>query len=129
MELFLNSLWAAFAIVCLAQWHRGAHREKRERHTTFVALVMLVVILFPVISVSDDLWAIQNPAEADSFVRRDSHAPLPQSVHHPVAGLPEVATAGQWFGPGRSQAIVIPLESNADWPLCDSLQNRPPPQA
>lgn len=129
MELFLNILWAAFAIACLMQWLRVEQRERRNRKTTFVAWVMLVVILFPVISVSDDLWAIQNPAEADSFARRDPHASTPQSVHHGAAGLPEIAQAEYFCGPQRSQNVVFRSEPSVDSLCCEATRNRPPPTA
>lgn len=129
MELFFNSLWAAFAVVCLVQWLRAEPREKRSRRTAFVALVMLVVILFPVISVSDDLWAIQNPAEADSFARRDPHASAPQSVHHTAAALPEIEQTEFPFGPKGSVVQVFRLESGVHSQFWEAIQNRPPPQA
>jgi hypothetical protein len=47
------------------------------RRTQMVALAVLILILFPVISVTDDLQAIQNPAEVDSCLRRERSKPLP----------------------------------------------------
>jgi hypothetical protein len=71
MELFLNSAWALLAVAIVYLWLRLGRRAVSERQMSFVALVMLIVILFPVISVSDDLWSIQNPAETDTCQRRD----------------------------------------------------------
>lgn len=129
MELFFNILWGAFAMVCLSLWLRAEQREKRDRRVTFVALMMLVVMVFPVISVSDDLWAIQNPAEADSFVRRDPHASVPQSVQHAAAGLPEVAQAEFPLGLKGSLLLEFQPESGMDSSSCGPIQNRPPPQS
>ena len=49
MELFLNVLWLAISIVALLT----APRSKRA----FYAIGMALVLLFPIVSVSDDLLA------------------------------------------------------------------------
>lgn len=129
MELFFNILWCGLAIVCLSQWLRAEQRQQRDRRTTLVAWVMLVVILFPVISVSDDLWAIQNPAEADSFARRDSHAAAPQSLHHATAGLPEDARCVIPFVLKGRENPMFRSEPGVGSRSRGSIQNRPPPRA
>lgn len=129
MELFLNILWGAFAIVCLSHWLKAEHRHKRDRHVAFVALFMLVVVLFPVISVSDDLWSIQNPAEADSFARRDTHASAPQSLHHAAAALPEVATTECAIGLKASLILSPRQAAGFSSPFVEAIRNRPPPRA
>lgn len=42
----------------------------RQSWSTFVALVLLLVLLFPVISMTDDLVAMAAPAEAEHLERR-----------------------------------------------------------
>ncbi len=128
MELFFNSLWAALALACLCGWLHAKRGDKEDRRLTFVAVVMLIVILFPVISVSDDLWSLQNPAETDTCVRR-LQAPTVHSTAHAFAGFPEPIAAEFAFAflplytpLYRSLPVFDPLAH-------DALQNRPPPSA
>jgi len=64
MELVLNLAWALSAVVFFCIWLRHARHAGADRRTQLVALAVLILILFPVISVTDDLQAMQNPAEA-----------------------------------------------------------------
>ncbi len=93
----------------------------------FIALGVLLVLLFPVISVSDDLWTMQNPAEIDCSVRRD-HVPGAQHILFPTAALPEDAFFGltliskRSIDPSVDDAPVNALFANA-------TLSRPPPAA
>ena len=71
MELVLNLAWAFLASIMVGLWLRLAVRTGVNLRMQFVALAVLLLILFPVISVTDDLQVAQNPAEADCLVRRD----------------------------------------------------------
>jgi hypothetical protein len=129
MELVLNLVWAFSAIVILCLWVRFAPRAGTCRRTQWVSLAVLILILFPVISVTDDLQAVQNPAEVDSCLRRvhaNSHPhsifPAPATVPLPVlAELPFAFL--QVAAPGHSRAPVV------DHPGLSAIQNRPPPVA
>lgn len=127
MELLLNSVWAMVALASVCLWLRVGRRSDRDRRTSFVGLVMLIVILFPVISVSDDLWSIQNPAETDSYQRRDHLASCPHSIIPIVAALPEPAFAEFTFGFERPSAPRNPVWLALDNPALQAIQNRPPP--
>ena len=130
MELTLNLAWTLLAVVIVCLWTRYAPRAGADRRLQFVALAVLILILFPVISVTDDLMAAQNPAEDDCCLRRDyavssaahstipSMAALPQPVFTelPFAFLPFVA-------PGYRPVPV------SDVPALAAIQNRPPPAA
>ena len=130
MELFLNLAWLLIAGVIACLWLCGRDHESGDRRGQFIALVMLIAILFPVISVSDDLLAIQSANETNSYERRD-HL-LPSNIH-PVQPIPAILAsippAGTGFGflhfitPGR-----LPVQK----PEClesVSISNRPPPAA
>ena len=96
---------------------------------SFVALVMLIVILFPVISVSDDLWSIQNPAETDTCQRRDHRVCCSHSIFPAIAALPEPVLAELRFG---YQSIAVPHDRpfvDVENPALAPIQNRPPPAA
>ena|SRR5579863_4476459 len=134
MEFGLNLAWVMLAALMFCLWPRFAAHTRPEQQTQnrrmqFVALAVLVLILFPVISVTDDLQALQNPAEADCCLRRDHVVPNTNSVFPPVAALPVPVFAELNFGfvrlanPGRLSAPVV------DHPGLASIDNRPPPAA
>ena len=129
MELFLNSAWATVAMVIVFLWLRLERRAKAETRLSFIALVMLIVVLFPVISVSDDLWSLQNPAESDTCQRRDHLASCPHSIFPVISALPEPAPAELTFG---FLGFVAPLNLTTlavENPALAPIQNRPPPSA
>jgi hypothetical protein len=87
VELALNLVWAVLAILGWTCWLRADKPENVSKSTQVIALAMLALLLFPVISVTDDFRAAQNPAEADSSVRRNDL----QAYQHTIA--PEIAVA------------------------------------
>jgi hypothetical protein len=129
MEIFLNLAWTCLAIASVVLWMRFEHRTGAQRRLTLIALVMLLVILFPVISVSDDLWSIQNPAETDTCQRRNQIAPslhslFPVLAAPPVPMLAEIHLDVSHF----SASIGTPAEAYAI-PALEGIDNRPPPAA
>jgi hypothetical protein len=90
---------------------------------------MLILILLPVISVTDDLQALQNPAELDCCARRHHAVSCPHSIFPAAATLPPPVFAELSFGflrfaaPGNRPAPLVEL------PALASIQNRPPPAA
>lgn len=127
MELVLNTVWAVLGVALFALWLRMYPREKDSYVEPLIALAMLVVLLFPVISVSDDLWAIQNPAEGDVAIRRD----LSHAIMHgifPAATPPESAfAAGLLLCCVCLLAPLAQAVSPVSRFLLDALDNRPPP--
>ena len=132
MELFLNLAGAlvAVAMVCLwLRWMPRASNGSVNLATQFIALALLILILFPVISVTDDLLAAQNPAETDSIQRRA----------HEVSGL--CATISSAVCPVEAALVTLPP---VIWsqvaalrvelflpatPVLAPVANRPPPTA
>lgn len=70
MELTLNLAWAILAGLGLLYWLRIGNEERGGRSKEVVALGLLALILFPVISITDDFLAAQMLAETDANVRR-----------------------------------------------------------
>ena len=127
MEFFFNSVWALVAAGSVCFWLRRGRRTVAERHASLVALAMLIVILFPVISVSDDLWSAQNPAETDTSQRRDYRGCCSHSPFTAIADLPELVTAELSFDVGH---FVIPRPAQLpaiENPALDPIESRPPP--
>jgi hypothetical protein len=129
MELFLNSAWAVMAMVIVILWLRLEGRAKAETRLSLIALVMLIVVLFPVISVSDDLWSLQNPAETDSYQRRDHLGSCPHSIFPVISAPPETAPAELPFGFHGFVAPISLTELAVENPALAPIQNRPPPSA
>ena len=126
MELVLNLAWTLVAAMLLLLWLRMALHSAGSRRAQFVALAVLVMVLFPVISVSDDLQAVQNPAEPDC-VRRDhvvvdAHLILPRVVAqlNPYVVQPPRYVV-RFPDPGSLPCRV------EDHPALASLEFRPPP--
>jgi len=129
MELFLNLAWGALAVVIVRLWMLHAPRERASRRTQIAALAMLILILFPVISVTDDLQAAQNPAEDDISMRRDHATANPHSIFPVAAGLPTPNSAELSFG---FIGYFVPSGTfvpSVDNPALFPVQNRPPPVA
>jgi hypothetical protein len=129
MELVLNIAWALLTVLMAVLWMRFGLREGVSRRTQIVALVALVLILFPVISVSDDLQTLQNPAEADSSVRRDHVVANDHSLLPALVSLVQPIAAEQRFGVFRVVAPGDPAVPVKDDPALAAIDNRPPPAA
>lgn len=69
MELLLNLLWLLLAMPAYWLWHysrTAPQRRKCDALQCFLALGGLLVILFPVVSASDDLRAMRAEMEESS---------------------------------------------------------------
>ena len=93
MELLLNLIWLAVAAGALLAFARSRRRSARMAHvpygTALVALTCVVVLLFPVISASDDLHPAQALVEDASKKVQMAIAPLhPQRTNFPPSMLP-----------------------------------------
>jgi hypothetical protein len=85
MELFLNLVWLTLSAFLIWGYIVFVPAPlKNRKATAIVALVLLILVLFPVISMTDDLAAISNPAEFDHFIRRDK---TPLYLYSSVATL------------------------------------------
>jgi hypothetical protein len=129
VEILLNLAWAALAVFIVCLWLRIGDRKGIDRRRQIIAMVILLAILFPVISVSDDLMAVQSATEQDSCQRRGYLAP---SSAHPILPFAAIVYAihfGMSFGSPRFLAIrILPLPS-VEHPELGGVENRPPPAA
>lgn len=93
VELLLNLIWLLMAVASFAWWRRrflGAGRERSRGRMTLgpvVALACALAVIFPVISVTDDLHAELAVMEDSSSWRRSvssvcaSHEPAARWKH------------------------------------------------
>lgn len=76
MELFLNIVWLSVSIsLVILCAHSFRHGHTKLSWSGAVALCLLLVLLFPVISMTDDLQAMTAPAEVEHVLRRHHDAP------------------------------------------------------
>jgi hypothetical protein len=129
VEIILNLAWAALSIYMVCAWLRVEDGTDRRRR--IVALAVLLAILLPAISISDDLLAMQNATETDTCVRRQqlvsngAHPPAPRmAATLPPALHQAVTVANLGFAP--QSAVRVP---RFELPCLRGIQNRPPPAA
>ena len=130
MEIILNIAWALSSLGLILLWAMGSRSNPVSRRTQILALAMVVLLLLPVISLSDDLMAMQGPAETDTCLRRALH---PSDLHPSVAAPCWALPAPVVTEPSLS---ILPQEAleGYQWTvrlssLPNSLDSRPPPQA
>lgn len=133
MELTLNLGWALLTAWMLWMWLRMATRPASERRIQAVALAVVILILLPAISMTDDLVAAQNPAEIDCMAclaRRDHHSNRPHMTIPASACAPPLATyAGPRIALIGEAVSNQPAATHVESPALSSIQNRPPPAA
>lgn len=113
-------------MVCL--WLRLGGAKGADRRRQIIAIAVLIAILFPVISVSDDLMAVQSATETDSLQRRDY---LASTNTHPVLPfaviVPALAFDLSVGSPRLVSARNLTLPS-FDHPELGVAGNRAPPE-
>jgi hypothetical protein len=87
MEWILNFAWIAMAALMLMLWMSHAPQMGACRRTQLVALAVVILIMFPVISVTDDLLAAQITAETDGSQRKDHVGAPPHYAPHTTTNL------------------------------------------
>jgi hypothetical protein len=129
MELLLNLAWAASSLALIALWAKSRAHDRVPRSVQFVALAMTVMLLLPVISLSDDLQAMQGPSETDTCVRRVLHSDDTHPSTHPVSpALPEQIVDSLCLISIGQEVHVIDRPSPPATAWTQSLDSRPPPR-
>jgi hypothetical protein len=87
VELFLNFVWLSISLALVATWVAAVRRgDTKQKWCSLVALMLLVLLLLPVISMTDDLVAFDSPLEVEHVVRRID-LPLLQIAHDTASVL------------------------------------------
>jgi hypothetical protein len=130
MELVLNLEWVVLATLMCWLWvHHPARRKSRGRSAQFVSLALVLVMMFVVISIYDDMAMAQNPAETSCFQREDFSGARAHAMQHPVATVSQPLFSGPSF-----KVFYLGVTDNHPAPTLrspalGSIQNRPPPAA
>lgn len=80
MEILFNLVWVALSVTLSVLWLRRRVPHDDDSHsvslkTQFVALAVILLILLPVVSLTDDLQAFIAPAEVEHACRRGDALP------------------------------------------------------
>jgi hypothetical protein len=129
VEITLNLAWVALAALMLALWIFHAPRSGASRKTQLVALAVVILILFPVISVTDDLLATQIAAETDTCQRKALHTATAHIAPHATVIFLMAAYAQDDPGSFRLAELdnfPAPLTKAPAWA---PILKRPPPSA
>jgi hypothetical protein len=129
MELALNLGWTAMAIAMCWLWVRHAPHEGPGRRAQFIALALVLVSMFVVITMYDDMAMAQNPAETRCFQNDDKLGPHVHTPLHPAVTLaPTIAVEIPLSTFRSTGAGSMPVPTMRVLVL-SSIQNRPPPAA
>jgi hypothetical protein len=91
MELLLNLIWVLLAVPAFWLWRYEASPARRSRYLSPLRIVLVLgfvlLLLFPVISATDDLRAMQTETEESLAGQRVSRTAEHNKDHHQVSYL------------------------------------------
>jgi hypothetical protein len=129
MEMALNLGWTAMATAACWLWVYHARRAGRGWAAQFVSLALVLVIMFAVITMYDDMAMVQNPAETRCFQREDDFGAHEHAQLHPVvASTPALAVELPFNTIRRAVPCSLSVPT-VKVPALSSIQKRPPPAA
>jgi hypothetical protein len=134
MELILNLFWLTVALLTVGLWWRdtraaGSQRSAR-RLSHLVVLSCGLILLFPVVSVTDDLHPLRPEMEESNRSKKIKGIADDSSYHAGVFGpLPALVDACFSFAPrsricGQVLAQLTPVPKSPD--LCAGASRAPP---
>jgi hypothetical protein len=115
MELLLNLVWVLMALPAYWLWRRAAETRRARRLTVLqcvLALGCVLVLLFPVISATDDLHAMRAEMEESSTSKRAVRQAGPDR---------HSAWVNRWQGPPAlvADAMQPPVPESVRLEVCD----------
>jgi len=92
VELFFNLLWLAISSLILGFWLLSRNRWADDSLRVsiglqLIALTLLIAVLLPVVSLTDDLQACTMPAESEHMSRRGDFQAIADLSLHTVSAL------------------------------------------
>jgi hypothetical protein len=129
MVWVLNLEWVVLATAMSWLWVRHARRKGPGRQMQFIALALILVNMFVVISMYDDMAMVQSPAETSCFAREDCSGARAHATLHPVANFPQPLFSEPTFETYYLGVVGNYPAPALQWPALGPIQNRPPPAA
>jgi glucan phosphoethanolaminetransferase (alkaline phosphatase superfamily) len=130
MELALNLGWVVLVTLMCWLWLRHPARcEGRGCWAQLVSLALVLVMMFVVITMYDDMAMAQNPTETSCFAREDLSGARAHGLPHPVANFTQPLIAEPSFQASYLGVVGNHPVSALRLPAMVSIQNRPPPPA
>lgn len=137
MEILLNCVWLVLGLSLISAWSVQAWRERGyepervlpSRRLQFTAILLLLILLFPVISLTDDIAMCTAPRDAERALRLhdpfDGSQPAPALLPSAMAWM-DVVSRMLRTGPSR------PVEQDAKLTVLLAamrlpVESRPPP--
>ncbi len=121
MEMFLNLCWLLLVVPALLTWRRQERSSRGRGHASLLRLGALgcaLVLLFPVISASDDLHAVRQEMEESSCKLKAGASAKGShliAIFHLAAAIPARTT----FVPPREGAPgAVPASASVRSLLC-----------
>src|SRR5271157_3435211 len=103
MESFLNLCWVVLSAAALVVWVRQGKHARARQCPRLVALLCFLSLMFPVISVTDDLHPIAQAVEDSS---KRTHKTVKAPTNSNCSSSPAVIISGP---------VIAPLASVAEW--------------
>jgi len=127
VEIVLNLAWALCSAGLIAYWWRYRAANTQPMRMQVFALSMAVLLLLPVISLSDDLASMQGASETDGSVRRILHENHAHLTTPAFMALPKGVTASITFPGWIRECVSLNTPSSVAMRISQALSNRPPP--
>ena len=139
MEILLNCVWLVLGLSLVSAWSAHLWRTRAYQRNKLLpspglqltAILMLVILLFPVISLTDDIAMCTAPRDAERALRlHDPFDGAQPAQALPISTMAWVDAVADMFrmGPGRpvgQEANVIQQLAGTRSPV----ESRPPPVA
>jgi hypothetical protein len=138
MELLLNLAWMLLLLPAYWLWRRGAGSRAARRVTALqcgLALGCAVVLLFPVISATDDLHAMRAEMEESASSKRAVRQAASEKSNagmkmNRLQGPPALlASAVLWFAPVVENFLVAVSDVHSLEPSVQLPTGRAPPSS
>ena len=123
MELLLNLAWLLLAVPAYCVWRGRGGARRGTSLQCLLALGCVLVVLFPIISATDDLLVMRNEIEESPASKRnlrqisgESSGPANPNLHAPAA-LASPATSIQLEAgllPAARRPVVLPVATSVE---------------
>jgi len=132
VELLLNAVWLVIALGSVCVWRGAWRRDRAPSRREWVALATLLFLLFPVISLTDDLHEELAVAECSTGTKHFLTS-ASKAVSHQNARQSSTTHLGATWNPGIpapvSEGVLLRIQEAIEVasPALRVLSDRAPP--